>query len=88
MTQEHSTEVQSNASFQRRLTSYCALFAAGACAAALAPEAQASVVYSGPLNVSVPASAAGNYTNLVTFAIGASYASVSGGDATAPAVNL
>ena len=81
-------ETLQNSSLQSRLTAYSTLAVAGACAVAATPQATASVVYSGPLNVSVPATSTGNFANLVTFAIGTSYASVNGGDATAPVLNL
>ena len=73
---------------QRRLTAYSALAAAGACAVAAAPQAKANIVYSGSVNIAVPATASGDYINTVTFAVGTTYASVNGGDATAPVINF
>ncbi len=76
-------------SFQHRLSAYSALAAAGACAVAVPPNsAEASVIYSGPLNLSVSVSVVGSYFDLATFAFGASYGAVNGGDATAPVLNL
>lgn len=85
----NSPQVQNSSSFQRRLTAYSTLAAAGACAVAAAPHnTEASIVYSGPVNIAVPATATGGFINLVTFAVGTSYAAVNGGNAAAPALNL
>ena len=49
-----------------QLASYSALAGALLAAAAAAPQADASIVYSGPLNVVVPQTSAGIYFNFVT----------------------
>ena len=81
-------ETIQHTSLQRRLTAYSTLAAAGACSIAAAPKAEASVVSSGPLSDSVTVSALGSYFNLTTFAFGSSFSAVSGGDTTAPVLNL
>ncbi len=73
---------------QRRPTAYSALAAAGACTVAVAPQAKASIVYSGSVNIAVPATSSGDYINTVTFTVGTTYASVNGGDATAPVIHF
>lgn len=78
-----------NSSFQQRLTAYSTVAVAGAaCALATAPKAEAAIVYSGALNDTVTASGIGSYFNLTTFAFGASYTAVNGGNTAAPALNL
>lgn len=89
MIKGNTNTIQGNPSFQNRLTAYSTLAVAGACAVAAAPSsAQADIIYSGPLNLSVTVSSLGSYFNLTSFAFGASYTAVSGGSTTAPVLNL
>lgn len=86
---DHQAKGIFSSTLQNRLTAYSTLAVAGACAAAATPDnAQAAVVYSGPLNLSVTVSTLGSYFNLANFTFGANYAAVNGGDTTAPAINL
>ena len=62
-----------------RLAAYAAAGTAVA-AAAVAPSAQATVVYSGPVSLTVPNNISGIYLNLVTGATGTSGSSVPGYD--------
>ena len=60
-----------------RLTAYAAL--AGVILGG-APAAKATIIYSGPININIPSTAAGIYINLVTGVFGTTAASVPGWD--------
>ena len=79
MTKGNFNTFSSNTTLHGRLAAYSALAAAGACAVA-APQAQAAVVTSGPLNITVPNTLDGIYLNLVTGATGTTGSSVTGFD--------
>ncbi len=87
-TKEQTKGTQGSTLFQNRLTAYSTLAVAGASAVAVTPKAKADIVYSGPLNLSVPVSTAGIYINLSTFATYTSLTTAQAADATAPIVNI
>ena len=89
MKQEDTKNSQPGAALQRRLSGYSILFAAGACAVASAPNAEASVVSSGPLNISVPVSVSGIYIDLADFTTYTSLSAAQTAEGTAaPILNI
>lgn len=73
----------------RRLATYAAVAAAGACSTAVTSRAEAAIVYSGALNYSVPVSTAGVYYDLVDFTKYASLSAAQTAEGTsAPLMNL
>jgi hypothetical protein len=85
-----SPQTKPSLSFNRRLGAYSTLAAAGACAATttVSTSVNANVVYSGPLNQAIPATATGGFINMTTFQFGTSYGAVNGGNTSTPALNL
>jgi hypothetical protein len=63
-----------------RLAAYATLAGAALAVPALAPSADATIVYSGTVNINVPSTTAGVYLNVVTGIFGATQASSPGWD--------
>ena len=63
-----------------RLASYATLAGAALAAPALAPDAGAAIIYSGPINLNIPTTTSGIYLNLVTGVSNTAPASAPGWD--------